>query len=116
MRGSNQIHSLWRIKAFEPGSPEPLPFAGEGATSASISRQGNRLVFVQWSFDSDIWRVEIPEPQNKNTPPMKLISSTRVDHEEQNSRLMAKRSHLFRIGLGTLKCGSATVMGQTQRR
>ena len=81
VRGTNHIYGLWRINAFEPGTPEPMPFAGEGAISPSISRQGNRLVYVQWSFDTDIWRVDVSDSQEKASAPMKLISSTRTDHE-----------------------------------
>jgi serine/threonine protein kinase len=87
VHGSEHFHSLWRIGAFGPSAPEPLPFAGvgEGATSPAISRQGNRLAYMQGLFDTDIWRVDVPDYGGKAGPPKMLISSTRVDHQAKFS-------------------------------
>ncbi len=49
-------HSLWQVSA-SGGEPERLTVVADNATSPSISRQGNRLVYERSQFDHNIWRV-----------------------------------------------------------
>ena len=50
-----------------------------------MSRQGNRLAYVQSAFDTNIWRIEIPESKGRSNPPTRLIASTNLDHGPQYS-------------------------------
>lgn len=67
--------------------PERLAFAGEGTSGPAVSRQG-RLAYVRGVFDVDIWRLEVSSGQagpEAVKPPVRLISSTRVDHVPEYS-------------------------------
>src|SRR5262249_31541318 len=72
--------SLWRIPAAG-GTPERLTAGGENAMYPAVSRQGNRLAYVRWASDSNIWRVAGPAYSSKRGPPARLIASTREDLE-----------------------------------
>jgi Tol biopolymer transport system component/DNA-binding winged helix-turn-helix (wHTH) protein len=81
------LFSLWRIPTAG-GAAEALPAAGDDALYPAISRQGNRLTYVRWKVDSNIWRVAGPNAtaaNEKDAAPVKLIASTREDAEPQIS-------------------------------
>lgn len=71
--------NLWRIPV-SGGTPQSLSGVGTGASSPSISRQGNRLAYMQSLTDSNIWRVEISNHKARVNSPTKLISSTLPDY------------------------------------
>ncbi len=50
--------TLHRIPVFNGGPVEALPFVGSGVHAPAVARQGNRLAFVRWSYDVDIWRAD----------------------------------------------------------
>lgn len=81
---SNRVGTfgLWRISA-SGGTPESLPAIGDKAFSPAISRQGNRLAFVELMLDANIWRV--PGPLASSQQASLFISSTRWDHDAQFS-------------------------------
>src|SRR5262245_36572092 len=83
---SGPLHrlGLWRMPAAGNRKPERLPFATEGAGFPAISNQGQRLAYLNNSFDVNIWKLEVPL-QGQRTVPVNLISSTRVDHTPQYS-------------------------------
>jgi Tol biopolymer transport system component len=60
------------------------PLSPQGNRLA-ISRQGNRLAFVQSALDTNIWRIEIPKSKGRSNPPIKLIASTNLDQAPQYS-------------------------------
>ena len=64
---------LWRIDASGGGEPELLAFAGSGATTAKVARQGQRLVYVRESTESNIWAIE------KGGAPRVFVPSTYYD-------------------------------------
>lgn len=74
--GSNP--RLWIAPVSGSAKPHPLELAGENGSQPSISRHGNRLVYANWRYDSDIWRVEIRGP-DRNHALMKFIASTHTD-------------------------------------
>ena len=86
------MQALWRVSAFSAGAPQRLEAAGEDAVWPSISRAGNRLVYLHDYQDRDIWRLSVPrrgsrilwEELNLNgaTP---LIASTRADQMAEYS-------------------------------
>ena len=80
---SGGSYSLWQV-SVSGGEPERLATA-DNATSPSISRRGNRLVYERSQFDGNIWRVPglgfeavaVARGQRKAT---QFIASTRHDH------------------------------------
>jgi Tol biopolymer transport system component len=85
--GSRHTPSLWKLTlsqpGWRPGKEARLAFAGEGKEPA-ISRQG-RLAYGRRSIDVDIWRLELNGGRPAKNPPVRLIASTRVDHEPRYS-------------------------------
>ena len=77
--------SLWKIDAFGLGKPQRLATTGQICRSPSISRRGNRLAYVQWTSDSNIWCTEIPSLRGNALAHRKLIASTYSDSWPQFS-------------------------------
>ncbi|HUG80503.1 MAG TPA: protein kinase [Bryobacterales bacterium] len=77
---------LWRIPV-SGGEPEPLGVAGESASLPSVSRNGNRLVYVRKAYDRDIWRTMGPFATERDPAvgPRPLIASTREDYSPNYS-------------------------------
>jgi Tol biopolymer transport system component len=67
---------LWRMSADRPGSPQRVPYIGEGATFVSVSSYGSRLVYSREHGNSNIWRVPLARPGEAQGPPVRVISST----------------------------------------
>jgi Tol biopolymer transport system component/serine/threonine protein kinase len=67
---------LWRV-SLSGGAPEPLSAVGEDSFQPSISRQGNRLAYLQRRVNINIWRTEGPSWTGARGSPAKLVSSTR---------------------------------------
>ena len=65
-------------------NPQPLPSVGENGSHASISRHGNRLVYADWKFNDDIWRIELSGAKLARAD-VKLISSTQGEGGAQYS-------------------------------
>ena len=82
-RRGGEYH-LWKISA-SGGTPERLAVGGENAMHPSISRQGNRLAYVRLSYDTNIWRIEVPGSTGRATSPTKFIFSTQQDSGPQYS-------------------------------
>jgi Tol biopolymer transport system component/predicted Ser/Thr protein kinase len=75
---------LWRI-SISGGTPERLAVGGDNASQLSISRQGNRLAYVQELYDANIWRIELPNSKVGSNSPTKLIASTMSEEGPQYS-------------------------------
>jgi Tol biopolymer transport system component len=61
---------------------------GEVGSQLSISRQGDKLVYVGGSADSEIWRAELPGRDQRGGLPLsarRFASSTRIDRSPQIS-------------------------------
>lgn len=71
---------LSKLSLGRGATPERLLFAGEGVWNPAISRQG-RLAYEQGWLDLDICRLELNGHAMARTPPVRLISSTRLEHE-----------------------------------
>lgn len=71
--------NLWRIPV-SGGTPQLLPGVGTGASSPSVSRQGNRLTYMLSTSDSNIWRIEISNHKALADSAIRLISSTLPDY------------------------------------
>ncbi len=79
------LSSLWRI-AISGGRLRRLVGIGEYAFSPTISRHGNRLAYVYRKTDRNIWRAPGPDATVQNSPPVKLIESTRDETSPQFSK------------------------------
>ena len=77
---------LMRI-AVSGGQPlRPLTSTGERALTPTISRQGNRLAFVQNTVaQANIWRVGVASPGGQAGVPTKFVSSSRLDFDPRYS-------------------------------
>ncbi len=71
------LDSLWRV-SVSGGAPEPLSAVGEDSFEPSISRQGNRLTYLRSRANINIWRTGGPNWTGPKGSPTKLISSTRL--------------------------------------
>ncbi|MCI0490811.1 MAG: DPP IV N-terminal domain-containing protein [Blastocatellia bacterium] len=76
--------SLWRIPA-EGGTPEGVPGVGLDAYNLSVSRRGNRLAYMHWIVDTNVWRICSPTADASDRSPTQLLSSTRWDSNPQYS-------------------------------
>ncbi len=70
------LDTLWRV-ALTGGDPEPLSIAADDARQVTISSRGNRLAFLRYKVDTNIW--EAPAFAAVHRQPLKLIASTRED-------------------------------------
>jgi Tol biopolymer transport system component len=78
---------LWKVPATG-GKPEPIEAVGQNVIGFAISRQGNRLVWAQGVFDSNIWQIELaggPMPTVQKQSAKALIASTKGDVSSQFS-------------------------------
>lgn len=73
--------TLWRIPVRGNRTPRPLPSIGALGQHLTISPHGDRLVYSNFSWEDDIWRVE---PSGGKSP-VRLISSTADDVRPQYS-------------------------------
>ena len=71
--------TMWRMSSDGAVAAKPLPFGGRGAYHPSISRTGDKLVYMKHTWQTNIWRVEIPRPGLPASKPLKLISSNQLD-------------------------------------
>jgi Tol biopolymer transport system component len=75
---------LWRVSA-SGGNPELLAAVSSSAFSPAMSRQGNRLAFSESSFDTDIWRIQVPSPKVTGASATRIISSSQAENTPQYS-------------------------------
>jgi Tol biopolymer transport system component len=75
---------LWR-KRLSGGDPELVAAVGDDARFPSVSRQGNRLVYLRRTFDTDIWRAGLSTDGKLAEPPARFIASTRIDTSPEYS-------------------------------
>ncbi len=75
---------LMRVTA-SGGTPEQVADVGNNAYSVAISSRGNRLAYLQYKDDVNIWRFDANAKTNRKTVPVKLISSTLQENSPQYS-------------------------------
>ncbi len=85
VKHGEDITGLYRVRADGSGRPQPVSSIGEVGSQMSISRQGDKLVYVGGSADSDIWRAEVPPRGRPGAalPAVRFASSSRVDRGPQ---------------------------------
>ena len=77
---------LYRIAAGAPGQPREIESVGEAGPVLAISHSTGRLAYVREVFDPNIWRLQLDPDGRVIGAPASLISSTRVDFNQQFSR------------------------------
>ena len=73
---------LWRVPV-SGGPPTRIDVDARDVSSPAISRDGNRLAWIQTSLDRNIWRVEVPRTAGQHPVPTRLIASTAGDSNPQ---------------------------------
>ncbi len=73
--GDGEEQTLWRIPVRGSRHPEPLPSIGALGRHLAISSQGDRLVYSTFSWEGDIWQLNLAGKE----PPTRLIASTADD-------------------------------------
>jgi Tol biopolymer transport system component len=79
--GSGQ--KLRRVSVVS-GKPQSLEISTQGFFP-SLSQRGNRLAYVEQIYDTDIWRIEVPDFRGRGSRPTKLIYSSQEDDNPQFS-------------------------------
>ena len=68
---------LWKVPLNPRREPASLNVSGAAPRELAVSKAGKRLVFTHYSFDSDIWRVDLRSARLKDGT--QLIASTRLE-------------------------------------
>jgi Tol biopolymer transport system component len=70
---------VWRVVPFASEKPRKLALESQNVPAVAISRQGNRLAYVDAKWGVNIWRVDLLGPDRKPGVPFRLIPSTRAE-------------------------------------
>ena len=82
--GANYRNQLWRV-SVSGSKPQLLGIGSDGA-APTIARQRNRLAYVETTYDTDIWRIELPDSKGRGIPPTRLaLNSSQEDVDPQYS-------------------------------
>jgi Tol biopolymer transport system component len=87
VKRGEEIATLLRLPADGSRQSQAVSSLGVLGSHLAISRQGDKLVYVSSSADSDIWRVELPARGRKgpSVSAVRFASSSRVDQTPQIS-------------------------------
>jgi eukaryotic-like serine/threonine-protein kinase len=69
------LFTLWRVP-IRGGQPEPMSIPGEDGDSPTIALRGNRMAFIRYKVDTNLWRSPIPLG---TSAPTRTVVSTRQD-------------------------------------
>jgi Tol biopolymer transport system component/predicted Ser/Thr protein kinase len=77
--GLGWLH-VYRIR-HTGGTPSPLPFAGaEYAESLAIAHTGQRLIYGRGFFDTNMYKMTLPDENGSAGEPQQFLSSNRLDY------------------------------------
>ena len=76
--GTGTNNGLWRMSSSQGSIPRRLDL-GLTAGEPTISRLGNRLAFLTFQYDLNIWRVDLKGPGKEPGQPISFIASTQVE-------------------------------------
>jgi Tol biopolymer transport system component len=79
--GDGEDRALWRIPVSNSRIPQRLPSIGPLGGHFAIAPRGDRLVYSNFSWDDDIWQLNVAERK----APVRLIASTGNDLAPQFS-------------------------------
>jgi eukaryotic-like serine/threonine-protein kinase len=74
------LAGLWRVPA-SGGTPTLLTGAGEDAGEPAISSKGDRLAYVHFRDDSNLWRAPGPNWKGQRPAPIRSVASSRWDFD-----------------------------------
>jgi Tol biopolymer transport system component/serine/threonine protein kinase len=74
---------LWRVSS-SGGQPKEVGISAYG-DNHSISQRGDRLAYVERTYDTDIWRLPLPGARGRGLSPTKVIWSSQMDDNPQHS-------------------------------
>lgn len=77
--GTHSAPGLVRMAMGKNASPRRVDGAPNNASMPAVSMQGGRLAFTVAKYDTNIWRVDLREPDRNPTPPVRFIASTQLD-------------------------------------
>ncbi len=118
--GSNRKGSyhLWTIALGRDAEPEPLYVMSGGVVNQpQLARQGRRLVYENWSYESNIWRIPGRHAPPDASPAL-VIGSTMWDLQPgiapdgQHIALVSTRSGSFELWMQALDGGPARQLTQ----
>lgn len=76
---------LWRLHFPLAGEPERLVALGDAAGDPTVSQKLRRLVYTRFIYQVNTWRTDVRAPGGRANPPVRLLSSTRMDYNAQYS-------------------------------
>jgi Tol biopolymer transport system component len=77
--GKSAEANLYRTDLSAARKPQRLVTPNRYCTNPATPRQGNRLVYAQWTGKSNLWRMEMPSPHQKMRPPEMFVATNRFD-------------------------------------
>lgn len=83
--GEGGSRTLWRVPPTGGRPPEMASPAGEVGYQATISRQGDRMAWVQGYSDQEIYRVEIDALKAGSESAVRIAPSTRAEFDAEVS-------------------------------
>jgi Tol biopolymer transport system component/DNA-binding winged helix-turn-helix (wHTH) protein len=75
---------LWKLRFPPTGEPEQLFSLGDASGEPAVSQKLGRLVYTRFIYQVNTWRTEVL-PDRHASPPVRLLSSTRMDYNAQYS-------------------------------
>jgi eukaryotic-like serine/threonine-protein kinase len=69
------LKTLWKVP-LKGGQPEQISIPGEDAGNPTIALRGNRMAFVRYKVDTNLWRTPMPPG---TSAPIRIVVSTRQD-------------------------------------
>lgn len=76
--------NLWKV-GIQGESPEWMSAMGIEIRQPTIAREGGRMVYAQYSFEVNIWRMGLTEANPKVDDADRIIASTRIDSDPRIS-------------------------------
>jgi eukaryotic-like serine/threonine-protein kinase len=84
--GTTSSPEIVRMAIGKKGLPRKVEGVPNNASTPAVSRQGGKLAFAVYRYDTNIWRQDLPEPGRKPASPVQLIASTQLDYGPVYSR------------------------------
>jgi Tol biopolymer transport system component/DNA-binding winged helix-turn-helix (wHTH) protein len=70
---------LWRVRVSKQATPRKVDFASGQTSAPAVSRQLNRLAYVEGKLDTNIWRIDLRDTGSRPSAPAQFIASTRPE-------------------------------------
>ena len=87
---------LWSL-ASDDGSSHPLGIGGENTLYPAISQQSHLLAFTRWTFNTNVWRVELPrspDAASEQVQPKRAAMLISSPHRQDSPRFSPDGRHI----------------------